>query len=416
MTIAKNRWYNYLIMKKKSVWVKKRHNTIRHLVEKPIYRYLKKNYGFSYTPFDTNGQAYLILANHQTAMDQFIVQLPFKDYCYPIASEDIFSIALGKAIAWAVAPIPITKGQINVNTILTCKQIAKQNKSIQLHPEGNRTYSGKTEYIAPAIAKLAKVLKLPIAFLVIRGGYGVRPRWSEKPRKGQCHAKVESVLLPEQYLSMTDEELYKQICQRLYVNESNDNGETFDGDTLAEYLERAIYYCPNCGVTHFYSNKNSFKCTTCDLQVIYQPNKQFATNDGSAPPYRNVNEWYEAQKSYVCKFVPTDCNQIITQDKAKISKVILMKRKQKLCSLLELTLYPNRLVAVGKNYSFDKSFDDQITGMSVLGKNKLNIICKEEVLQIEGDKRFNALKYANFFYRYKNFKEGKNDISQFLGL
>lgn len=403
-------------MSNKKSWVKKRHNSIRHLVEKPVYRYLRKKYGFSFTPFDTEGRAYLILANHQTPMDQFMVQFPFKQYCYPVASEDIFSISLGKLLAWAVAPIPITKGQINVKTFLTCKQIAKQNRSILIHAEGNRTYSGKTEYISPAIAKLVKVLKLPVAFLLVRGGYGVRPRWSEQVRTGKTHAMVESVLEPEQFLAMSDEELHAEICKRLFVDESQDDGQVYQCKGLAEYLERAIYYCPNCKVTHFLSRGDRFKCTTCGLEVIYQTNKQFATPDGSPPPYRNVNEWYEAQREFVCQYLPNEDGKEISRDFVKISKVLLMKKKRKICPEAQLILRDDGIKVTSKKYNIDKKFSDDISSMVILGKNKLNIIIGEEVLQFEGDKHFNALKYANFFYRYKNFKEDKNGISQFLGL
>ena len=52
--------------------------------------------------------------------------------------------------------------------------------------------------------------------------------------------------------------------------------------------------------------------------------------------------------------------------------------------------------------------------MTLLGKNKLNIYFGSEILQITGSPRFNALKYVNFFHRYKNIQGGSHE--QFLGL
>jgi len=49
-----------------------------------------------------------------------------------------------------------------------------------------------------------------------------------------------------------------------------------------------------------------------------------------------------------------------------------------------------------------------------LGKNKLNIYYGDKLYQLKGSKRFNALKYLHFYYRYKNIKEDNND--KFLGL
>ena len=54
------------------------------------------------------------------------------------------------------------------------------------------------------------------------------------------------------------------------------------------------------------------------------------------------------------------------------------------------------------------------TAVSVLGKNKLNIYHNNRVYQLKSDKRFNALKYVNIYYRWKNITRG--DDSQFLGL
>ena len=45
----------------------------------------------------------------------------------------------------------------------------------------------------------------------------------------------------------------------------------------------------------------------------------------------------------------------------------------------------------------------------------LNIYFGETLYQFKGSKRFNALKYVNLFYRYKNIKEGNAD-GKFLGL
>ena len=51
----------------------------------------------------------------------------------------------------------------------------------------------------------------------------------------------------------------------------------------------------------------------------------------------------------------------------------------------------------------------------LISKNKLNIYYGDKVYQIKGSERFNALKYMNFYYRYKNLTEEVED-GKFLGL
>jgi Obg family GTPase CgtA-like protein len=67
----------------------------------------------------------------------------------------------------------------------------------------------------PAIAVLAKKLKLPIALYRIEGGYGVQPRWCDSTRKGKMRALVSRVIKPEEYAEFTNEELMNKIADIL---------------------------------------------------------------------------------------------------------------------------------------------------------------------------------------------------------
>ena len=60
------------------------------------------------------------------------------------------------------------------------------------------------------------------------------------------------------------------------------------------------------------------------------------------------------------------------------------------------------------------NFDD-ISVAAVLGKNKANIYWQDKIYQLKGNDRFNALKYVNFYYRFKNISRGDFD-GKFLGL
>ena len=80
-------------------------------------------------------------------------------------------------------------------------------------------------------------------------------------------------------------------------------------------------------------------------------------------------------------------------------------------------MYPDKIVfTLKKGQTIKKEFLTDVSSMAVLGKNKLEIFVDDKVWQVVGDKRFNAVKYANFFFKYKNNKEGIYDLGQFLGL
>ena len=190
-------------MAKKKKWCKFRHFVV-FLIAKPILKvWARLKYKIKIKKFKKRGQ-YLILANHQTAFDQFFCGLTFKNPVYYVASEDSFSNGwLSRIIKYIVAPRPLKKQTTDVRAVMNCIQVAREGGSIAIFPEGNRTYSGKTEFINKTIAPLAKKLGLPIAFLRIEGGYGVQPRWSDVCRKGKMTAYVSNVLSPAEYKNIS---------------------------------------------------------------------------------------------------------------------------------------------------------------------------------------------------------------------
>lgn len=402
--------------KKKKKWMKFRHRVIRNIAYVLLYPYTRLKYNIHIDKFKQQGdRQYLIVMNHQTAFDQFFVGMAFKGPVYYIATEDLFSMGfLSKLLSYAVAPIPIKKQATDVQAVFNCVRVAKEGGTIALAPEGNRTYNGKTVYIKPSIVKLVRAIKLPIAFFRIEGGYGVQPRWSDVVRKGKMRAYVSKVVEPEEYKSMTDDELYDLIVEALAVNEDCVDGNFYHKKS-AEYLERVMYVCPECGLSVFESHEDIVQCTKCRRQVRYLPTKEME-GVGFDFPFRFVAEWYDYQNNFVRKLdTRLYLEHPMYGDEADLSEVILYKHKRLIQKGVRILLYGNRIVlenVEGSNMEF--SFDE-VDVVTVLGKNKLNIYRDKKVYQIKGDKRFNALKYVNMYYHCKNAKEGNQD-GEFLGL
>lgn len=402
--------------KKKKKWLKFRHRVVRNLVVWGILKpYIRIKYRAKIRKFKEQGKRqYLIMMNHQTPFDQFFIMLSFKKPIYIVASEDLFSNGkISKFIRWAIAPIPIKKQATDARAVLDCMRVAKEGGTIALAPEGNRTYSGKTEYFKPAIVGLARALKLPVAIYKIEGGYGVQPRWADDVRKGRMTAGVTRVIEPEEYKSLSDEAFYELLQNELSVNENQADGE-FKSKRLAQYLERTVYWCPYCGLSNFESDKDIVRCKRCDRKIRYLPTKELE-GVGFEFPYRFVGEWYDSQCDYmnaldISRYYDTP----MWTETARMSEVVLYKNKRVLHESAKLTLHGNRLEveADKERYSF---LFDETHALTVLGRNKLNVYHGDKVYQFKGDKRFNALKFVHTFYRYQNLKKGGGN-GKFLGL
>ena len=401
--------------KKEKRWIKKRHQAVRNIVGLIYGAYVKKKYNANIRKFDNPGKKpLLILYNHQTGFDQFFVGLSFKEHVYYLATEDIFSMGfLSKLIKFLVAPIPIKKQSTDLRAVLNCIKVAKEGGSIAIAPEGNRTFNGRTVYIKPGIVSLAKRLGLPIAFYRIEGGYGVQPRWSDVVRGGGLTAGVSRVMYPDEYMSLSDDELYEVICRELYVDEACADRE-FHHSSLAEYLERAIYVCPYCGISRLESRGDTVECLSCRRQVKYLPSKEFQ-GVGFDFPFRFVNDWYEYQMNFVNSLdMDALSEEAICTDEVTLSRVILYKKKKRIYKKAALALYNDRLTVLSGGKLSEYPLDG-ISAVSVLGKNKLNLYVGKDVFQISGSPRFCALKYVNLYHRYKNLKKGEKN-AEFLGL
>ena len=401
-------------MKKQQKWILKRHAVIMDAARFVLRPVIRRKYNVACERFEAQGdRSYLVLYNHQTPADQFFVGLSFKGPIYYVASEDIFSNGfISSLLRFSVAPIPIVKSTTDLKAVKTCLRVAKEGGTIVIAPEGNRTYSGKTEYINPAIAALAKKLGLPIALYRIEGGYGVQPRWSDGTRKGSMRAYVSRVIEPEQFESMTSAELLKEIRDGLYVNEG-ETGGVFRSEKRAEYLERAVYYCPYCGLSTFESAGNEIRCTRCNRRIVYGEDKRLL-GVGFDFPYGSVAEWYDAQSAFMCGLdLSAYTEQPMFSDTADVYHVVLYKNKRRIAKNAAIRLFGDRIeidgIGCGALYFTD------LRAATVLGRNKLNLYTQERIFQIKGGKRFNALKYVNTVYHSKNIDRGDTD-GKFLGL
>jgi 1-acyl-sn-glycerol-3-phosphate acyltransferase len=398
-------------MGQNNTWIKPRHQVITTLLRPFLRVYCQLKYGVTFEPFRAEGKRpYLIVMNHQTGFDQFFVGVTFRQPVYYLATEDIFSLGwVSNLLRWLVAPIPIQKQTTDIQAVKNCIRVAREGGSICLAPEGNRTFHGQTVYMNPSIASLAKKLQLPIAFFRIEGGYGVQPRWSDVVRKGKMRCRISRVLEPEDYEDLSKDDLYRVIEGELAQDENCLSG-SFHHKKNAEFLERAMYVCPWCGLSTFESHDDIIHCTKCGRKIRHLSTKELQGIDCDFP-HRFVADWYHWQNDYINN---TDLTALtrepVYRETARLSRVHAAKFKELLKKEATVCLYGDRITVDDREFPFS-----QVGAVVVLGKNKLNIYNGKEILQLKGTQRFNALKYVNFFHRYKNATTGDQN-GKFLGV
>ena len=398
-------------MAESNTWRRPRHKWATNLLRTLLGPYVRWKYGIAIEPFKEEGnRPYLIVMNHQTGFDQFFVGLTFRQPVYYMATEDIFSLGwVSDVIRWLVEPIPIRKQTTDIQAVKNCIKVAREGGTVCIAPEGNRTFHGRTVYMNPSIGSMAKKLGLPVAIFRIEGGYGIQPRWSDVVRRGHMRSYVKRVIEPEEYRDMTPRQLFQVIEQELWVDEAQVTGE-FHHKKNAEFLERALYTCPYCGLTTLESSGDIIRCTKCGRQVRHLPTKELE-GVGFDFPHRFVADWYDAQQEYVGSLDPQALGEApLWEETARLSRVHAFKYKELLKKDALVRLYGDRITVDDRVFPLDT-----VGAVVVLGKNKVNIYDGKEIFQLKGSKRFNGLKYVNFYHLNKNRKAGDTN-GKFLGL
>jgi 1-acyl-sn-glycerol-3-phosphate acyltransferase len=291
--------------KKKKPWRRVRHRVYRILLEWALFIYTKLKYHIRVEKFArAKKEQFFVLMNHQTAFDQFFVEMAFfSTPVYYVASEDLFSKGwVSRVIEHIVAPIPIKKSVTDMKAVKTCVRVAREGGTIAIAPEGNRTYSGVTATIKPSIVGLIRLLRLPVAIFRIEGGYGIHPRWSDVVRKGSMRASVTRVIEPDEVAAMTDDELFALVHRELNWDDTT-IGAKYYHKKSAEYLERVMYVCPECGLSEWESNGDVVHCKKCGRSVRYLPDLRLEGIDKPFP-FAYVKDWYQYQEQYISNLDP----------------------------------------------------------------------------------------------------------------
>ncbi|MDD2458487.1 MAG: lysophospholipid acyltransferase family protein [Eubacteriales bacterium] len=285
-------------------WIRWRHRAVQTLL-RPVLRLF---YGWTYRyrgeryREEDPRQPYLILSNHNGAVDPILLALSFRQPIYFVASDHIFRWGfVSKIIRYVAAPIPIVKAQLDLKAIHQMKAISREGGTIGLFPSGNGSFTGPEMPINLGTAKLARVLKLPVLLFRFEGGYLTRPRWGVTTRQGVMRGRVVRALSVDEIAAMTPEALLQVIHQKLDADPYRDDRTASDQDPdsttaprvltqataspvqlykgrrLAEYLERVLFVCPDCHQLNTLRSKDDRLFCTCGFAIRYAEDGRFYT-------------------------------------------------------------------------------------------------------------------------------------------
>jgi 1-acyl-sn-glycerol-3-phosphate acyltransferase len=349
----------------------------------------------------------IIVSNHSTVADQFIVGCMFRFGINFVASDSL--LRRGNLLSFLIRTlgraIPIRKGSADASTVKNMISIVKQGGSVALFPEGNRTFFGETSYFVPTIGKLAKVLGVPLVILNIEGGFATQSRWSAGLNKGKMRVYARRVLSGDELSALSAEKINETIKNELYFNEFDyikNSGVRFSGKHMAENLETALFYCPIChSLTTNHSLGNTITCTKCGAHATIGSDFTFTNKTSGIPD--TILDWSRLQLDYIKNydFAQYTETPVFSDDNMELY-TFTRAEKDTFVSRGTVALFATHLQAAGQRFDIA-----DINGLAIQENNKLQFSYQNSEFYIKiGSPKTSLMKYMICLHKIKQDLEG----------
>lgn len=247
---------------------------------------------------------FVIVANHASFVDVggLITSM------YPRCAS--FVISVTQLVQWpslikSMGVLPKKQFTVDTSLIRDIKYVLSKNRPVVIYPEAKLSVVGTPNVIKPAIAKLIKMLKVPLVTVRFDGNYLHKPRWAKSKRFVPVAMDVRLAVAQEELASITAEEIHRRIVQNLACDDyayQLENNIEIDVPDLVEGLENILYKCPNCGAEFAMTGHgNKLACAKCGSAVTQ--NKLGQLKGGR---FDKVTDWYEWQRMCVYEELKQD--------------------------------------------------------------------------------------------------------------
>jgi 1-acyl-sn-glycerol-3-phosphate acyltransferase len=222
--------------------------------------------------------------------------------------------------------------------------VIRQGENVGLFPEAVRNWSGETQPMDKSIAKLIKLLNAPVIIAVLRGMNLFNPRWSPKLRKARVEVEYKLLLRGEEISNLTEEEIFEKLSKGIYHNEvdyQRDKKIKINSDGKAEFINHALYICPNCkAIDSFKAKGNCFHCEECNYDICINDFGFFDRKSGGQLYFDNIRDWFNWQETHFYNLIGENILLVIQVDYCmiRIPKFIIAK-KMEVMSLLVWRMY-----------------------------------------------------------------------------
>jgi len=142
-------------------------------------------------PPDIASRAYVVVANHQSSADPFLLSFVPWDMRW-VAKEELFRVPLTGWLLWLAGEIPVRRGdRESVAAMMAeCRRTLDAGLSVMLFPEGTRSRDGALQPFKDGAFQLAIEAGVPVLPIVVDGTHACRPKGSLWFGRARARARV----------------------------------------------------------------------------------------------------------------------------------------------------------------------------------------------------------------------------------
>lgn len=244
-------------------------------------------------------KTFLAVTNHTQNLDPALLVLGLNRHVRFVANSTLGKGRLGRLFRYFFGFILREKGAKGDVVTRQIEDNLKAGVSVGLFPEGNRSWDGASEFISKRTAKMVKDSGAALVTYRLTGGYLLKPRWAATKRKGPMRGELMHEFSPEQLAAMTEDEVYKAMCEDLYVDAYKEqalHGDVYPGKRLAEGMQYAAYLCPCCHRFGTIETSGDDISCSCGLKATYN---EYGRIVSEMLPFDNLMEWNRFQKKWM---------------------------------------------------------------------------------------------------------------------
>ena len=251
---------------------------------------------------------YLLLGSHHSFMDFFVTPLAVWPHRANYISELEGFEAFGEQIYRQVGCLGTRKFISDLPLVRNIKKVVDRGDIIVIYPEARYSNVGTNSRLTLSLAKLARMLRVPVVTLVMDGNHLQSPIWNLTPRKEvRLRATMKCILKPEQTAAMSAKEILAVMQRELTYDDYRYQREAklrISFPRRAEGLHMPLYMCRECGAEfRMESGGAVLRCKECgaawEMDEYGTLHRTSPGAGGSSPGSLFIPDYYEWERGQV---------------------------------------------------------------------------------------------------------------------